>query len=73
MKSKVIVALICPLSISSFAQSKVGTVNSELIVGLMPETKKVLKLIEDYGKRLDTSFANQMNEYQGGSSTKTET
>ncbi len=63
MKSKVIVALICLLSISSFAQSKVGTVNSELIVGLMPETKKVLKLIEDYGKRLDTSFANQMNEY----------
>lgn len=63
MKSKLIIAFIGLLSISSMAQSKVGTVNSELIVGLMPETKKVLKLIEDYGKRLDSSYAVQMNEY----------
>ncbi|QMU65427.1 MAG: OmpH family outer membrane protein [Flavobacteriaceae bacterium] len=46
------------------AQTKTGTVNSELIIGLMPETKKVIALIQDYGKRLDSSFQVKYKEYQ---------
>lgn len=64
MKVKLILAAICLFSLTSVAQSKVGTINSELIIGLMPETKKVFSLIEDYGKRLDSSYQKKYKEYQ---------
>ena len=64
MKSKLILAAICLFSLATTAQSKVGTVNSELIIGLMPETKKVFSLIESYGKRLDSSYQVKYKEYQ---------
>jgi len=46
------------------AQTKVGTVNSDYIIGSMPEMKKVLKLVENYGKKLDSSFQAKYKEYQ---------
>jgi outer membrane protein len=64
MKTKLILAVICLFSLAATAQTKVGTVNSELIIGLMPETKKVISLINSYGKRLDSSFQIKYKEYQ---------
>lgn len=56
---------ICTLfTIISYSQTKVGTANTELIVGLMPETKKVLTLLNDYGKRLDSAYQIKIKEYQ---------
>ena len=48
----------------SFSQTKVGTIDSELIVGLMPETKVVLSRLNDYAKRLDSSYQIKVKEYQ---------
>lgn len=64
MKLKLILAAICLFSITASAQTKVGTVNSELIIGLMPETKKVISLINAYGKRLDSSYQIKLKDYQ---------
>lgn len=64
MKLKLILAAICLFSLASSAQTKVGTINSELIIGLMPETKKVLSLIESYGKRLDSSYQVKFKAYE---------
>jgi len=64
MRAKLILAAICLFSLATTAQSKVGTIDSELIIGLMPETKKVFSLIERYGKRLDSSYQVKYKEYQ---------
>lgn len=45
-------------------QTKVGSIDSELIVGLMPETKQVLTRLGDYAKRLDSSYQIKVKEYQ---------
>ncbi|MFY0604604.1 MAG: OmpH family outer membrane protein [Flavobacteriaceae bacterium] len=64
MKSKLILIAICLCSLTASAQTKVGTINSELIIGLMPETKKVILLINAYGKRLDSSYQVKLKDYQ---------
>lgn len=64
MKSKLIVfvfAIICGVSV---AQTKVGTINSDYIINLMPEAKVVVQQTQKYGKKLDSSFAIKMNEYK---------
>ncbi len=51
-------------SLFATGQTKVGTIDSELIVGLMPETKKVMTRLVDYSKRLDSSYQVKVKEYQ---------
>ena len=46
------------------AQTKVGTVDSELIIGKMPQMKGVLQRVENYGKQLDSSFQIKATEYK---------
>ena len=53
MKLKIIVAVFCFASFFANGQSKVGTINSEFIVGLMPEAKEVLKELNLYASKLD--------------------
>ena len=65
MKSKLTVIIIALLSTVSIAQTKVGTIDSEYISSIMPEAKIVIKLAQDYGAKLDSSFAIKMNTYQG--------
>ncbi|CAM1361779.1 Periplasmic chaperone for outer membrane proteins Skp [Tenacibaculum sediminilitoris] len=48
----------------SNAQTKVGTVNSELIISKMPQMKGVLQRVENYGKKLDSSFQVKATEYK---------
>lgn len=69
MRSKLILIAICLFSLSASAQTKVGTINSEFIIGLMPETKKVIELINAYGKRLDSVYQIKVKEYQTAAST----
>ncbi|PQJ72797.1 OmpH family outer membrane protein [Polaribacter butkevichii] len=64
MKSKIIFIAIALLSTISIAQSKVGTVDSEYILSLMPETKIVLQRSQNYGAKLDSSFNIKVKTYQ---------
>lgn len=48
----------------SNAQTKVGTVDSELIISKMPQMKGVLQRVENYGKKLDSSFQVKATEYK---------
>ena len=69
MKTKITCICITLFSIISVAQSKVGTIDSEYIISLMPETSIVLKRSQAYGAKLDSSFSVKVKEYQ----TKVET
>ena len=64
MKSKIIFFTAILLSLSTFSQTKVGTINSELIIGKMPQMKAVLERVKNYGKKLDSSFNIRTKEYQ---------
>ena len=64
MKSKIILLLVAFLSTVSIAQTKVGTIDSEYIISLMPETKIVLEKSQSYGAKLDSSFSIKVNEFQ---------
>ncbi|MCL7762703.1 OmpH family outer membrane protein [Polaribacter sp. Z014] len=64
MKSKIIFIAIALLSTISIAQSKVGTVDSEYIISLMPETKIVSQRSQNYGAKLDSSFSIKVKSYQ---------
>lgn len=64
MKTKLLIVL-CIFFVSlGNAQNKVGTIDSELVVGLMPETKKVLNLLSRYANRLDSTYQIKYKEYQ---------
>ena len=64
MKLKIIFICIILISTFSIAQSKVGTVDSDYIIKLMPETTIVSKRSQAYGARLDSSFSIKLKEYQ---------
>ena len=46
-----------------FSQTKVGTVDTDFIMGKMPEMKEVLTRINSYGKQLDSSFQIKAKAY----------
>tara|TARA_B110000003_G_scaffold173112_1_gene172721 strand:+ start:16701 stop:17222 length:522 start_codon:yes stop_codon:yes gene_type:complete len=63
MKFKILLIALCFSGFLTNGQTKVGTINSEFIVGLMPETKKVLSDLKDYAVKLDSSYQVKLNEY----------
>lgn len=64
MKSKITVLFIAFISTLSIAQTKVGTINSDYIISIMPEGKIVVEKTQEYGAKLDSSFAIKAKEYQ---------
>ena len=48
----------------AFAQTKLGTIDNDYIINLMPEAKIVVKMSQEYGQKLDSSFSIKMKEYQ---------
>ncbi|MGJ8743167.1 OmpH family outer membrane protein [Polaribacter sp.] len=64
MKSKIIFIGIALLSTITFAQTKVGTIDSDYIISIMPEAKIVLKRSENYGAKLDSSFTLKIKKFQ---------
>ncbi|PQB06641.1 hypothetical protein BST83_05325 [Polaribacter filamentus] len=64
MKSKITILFIAFISALSIAQTKVGTINSEYIIGIMPEAKIVMEKTQDYGSKLDSSFSIKAKEYE---------
>jgi outer membrane protein len=64
MKLKIILFAAILVSSISIAQSKVGTVDSEYIVNIMPEKEIVIKRAQKYGARLDSTFSIKVKEYE---------
>jgi outer membrane protein len=64
MKLKIIGICIAFISTISIAQTKVGTIDSDYIMNLMPETQIVVKRSQNYGLKLDSSFSIKLKEYQ---------
>lgn len=60
---KIMKLLFLFLSISSIAQSKVGTIDIDFIITKMPEITVVQKQLEDYKAELDVDFNKNMKAY----------
>ena len=63
MKSKLFFIIFSLFALVANGQTKVGTINSEFIVGLMPETKKVITMLNDYAAKLDSSYQVKLTDY----------
>ena len=63
MKSRLLFIAFCLIGIVANGQTKVGTINSEFIIGMMPETKKIIAKLNDYAARLDSSYQVKLTEY----------
>ncbi|MDG2194341.1 MAG: OmpH family outer membrane protein [Polaribacter sp.] len=46
------------------AQTKLGTIDADLIIGKMPEMTQVLERTKKYGTKLDSAFQVKVNLYQ---------
>ena len=64
MKSKITILCIAFISTLSIAQTKTGTIDNDYIINIMPEAKTVVKLSQNYGAKLDSSFSIKMKDYQ---------
>lgn len=52
------------LCVTGFAQTKVGTIDVDYIIGQMPELAGVQKQVEAYGNSLDADLQKKLTEYQ---------
>lgn len=64
MKFKLTILFIAFISSLAIAQTKVGTIDSDYIISIMPETKIVMERTQEYGAKLDSSFSIKAKEYQ---------
>src|SRR3989304_6334122 len=66
MKNALKLTLIAVLLLSgtSIAQSKIGHVDFDSIIRLMPRYDSVKKQSEDYGKKLDLEYQSMYQEYE---------
>ncbi len=64
MKTRLIVLFIAFVSSISIAQTKIGTIDNDFIINLMPESKVVIEKTQAYGAKLDSSFTVKMQNYQ---------
>lgn len=64
MKLKITLFFIAFVSAFAIAQTKTGTIDSDYIINLMPEGRTVVKMAQEYGAKLDSSFSIKMKDYQ---------
>jgi len=64
MKLKITILFIAFISTAAIAQTKVGTIDSDYIMTLMPEAKIVSKKSQAYGAKLDSSFSLKTQNFQ---------
>ena len=57
MKSKIFFLSALFFCSITFAQTKLGTIDNDYIINLMPEAKIVIKLSQEYSQKLDSSFS----------------
>jgi outer membrane protein len=64
MKLQIAFTLLIISTSFSIAQNKVGTIDSDYIVNLMPETKVAMETSQKYGSTLDSSFNIQVVDFK---------
>ena len=64
MKSKIICICFIIINTITVGQTKIGTVDSEYIISLMPEATIVMKRSQAYVSKLDSSFSVKVKKYQ---------
>ncbi|WP_439127674.1 OmpH family outer membrane protein [Polaribacter sp.] len=64
MKLKITLLLTAFLCINAIAQTKVGTIDSNYIINIMPEAKTVVKMTQDYGAKLDSIFVKKVDAFK---------
>lgn len=64
MKSQLLILASFLMGTMLYSQNKLGTIDSDYIINLMPEAKIVIKMSQNYGKKLDSSFSIKLKEYQ---------
>ena len=64
MKLKITVLFIALISTLTIAQTKVGTVDSDYIIGMMPESKRVVEITKSYGAKLDSTFSARVTDFK---------
>lgn len=65
MKLKItFIIAILSLGLTMNAQTKVGTVNSELIISKMPQLKVAQERVNNYAKKLDSTFNIKVKSYE---------
>ena len=63
MKKLILLFGLTFLSFSSFAQSKIGTIDAEFIVSQMPEMTEISEGLKTYNTSLQSEFENTMKKY----------
>lgn len=64
-KVLIVIAVLLGVSATSFAQAKkMGHINSQELMGLMPESQTIRTELESYAKQLETQMGAMQNEYQ---------
>lgn len=64
MKLKISLLFIALITSINYGQTKVGTINNDYVLNLMPEAKIVIKMSQDYGAKLDSTFSIKINEFK---------
>ncbi len=64
MKQLILSTFILLFAVTSIAQTKVGTVDSEYIVSQMPELAEVQKSLDEYGKDLEKQLNDKIANYE---------
>ena len=61
---RITLLLLLLVSITSFSQSKVGTINTEFVISKMPQLEEVRTKMQDYNKELSQKIQKKYTEYQ---------
>ena len=64
MKKFILPLVVFFVSLSAMAQSKVGTIDSDLVIASLDEVAQVQKDLEAYGADLDRQFKELVTKYQ---------
>ncbi len=64
MKKTILLTLLSIFSINLIAQNKIGYIDSQELLMLMPERKKAEKEVQEFAKSLESQLASMTAEYQ---------
>jgi len=64
MRTTFFLLLITCFTLTSYSQSKIGTINTEFIISKMPGLKEVQSKMKDYNQKLSQKIQNKYTEYQ---------
>ena len=64
MKKSIITIIICLITTIAYSQYKLGYINSEELISLMPEAKQAEALLSEMQKSADITYKAMLQEYQ---------